>query len=87
MGNSPHCAVSRRTGSVSLHVIPASFKALTARKRSQTVPCPPEVLALIERFNEHRDSYLDPYYKETELRRDFIAVGTGIAARPPHRSE
>ena len=34
--------------------------------------CPPEVLALIERFNEHRESYVIPGYKETELRREFL---------------
>jgi predicted type IV restriction endonuclease len=36
------------------------------------VPCPPEVLALIERFNEQRESYQNPAYKETELRREFL---------------
>ena len=36
------------------------------------MPCPLEVLALIERFNEQREDYLNPKYKETELRREFL---------------
>ena len=36
------------------------------------MPCPPEVLALIERFSEQREDYLNPAYKETELRREFL---------------
>lgn len=40
--------------------------------RSELVSCPLEILALIEHFNEHRESYLSPDYKETELRREFL---------------
>ncbi|MBC7851901.1 MAG: N-6 DNA methylase [Pirellulaceae bacterium] len=34
--------------------------------------CPPEVLALIERFNEQREDYQNPAYLETQLRIEFI---------------
>ena len=36
------------------------------------MPCPPEVLALIERFNEQREDYQNPAYLETQLRIEFI---------------
>ncbi|MGI8978773.1 MAG: Eco57I restriction-modification methylase domain-containing protein [Pirellulaceae bacterium] len=36
------------------------------------MPCPPEVLALIERFKEQREDYQNPAYRETQLRIEFI---------------
>ncbi|REK21897.1 MAG: restriction endonuclease subunit M, partial [Planctomycetota bacterium] len=36
------------------------------------MPAPPEVLELVARFRDHRDSYLDPKYNETQLRREFV---------------
>ncbi|HEX5103828.1 MAG TPA: hypothetical protein VFV87_08465, partial [Pirellulaceae bacterium] len=34
--------------------------------------CPPEVLALLQRFADNYDEYQDPAYKEAHLRQEFI---------------
>jgi hypothetical protein len=34
--------------------------------------CPPEVLALVERFQRNRDAYRSPAYNEAQARREFI---------------
>jgi predicted type IV restriction endonuclease len=36
------------------------------------MPIPASLLALVDPFGRNLDSYLDPDYKETELRREFI---------------
>ena len=36
------------------------------------MPIPARLLALIDTFGRNLDSYLDPDYKETELRREFL---------------
>jgi predicted type IV restriction endonuclease len=36
------------------------------------LPAPPEVIALIKRFELHREEYLSPGYNETQIRREFI---------------
>ena len=36
------------------------------------MPTPARLLALIDTFGRNLDSYLDPDYKETELRREFL---------------
>ena len=33
---------------------------------------PTEILALVERFSEHREAYLAGAYNETQLRREFL---------------
>jgi len=38
----------------------------------QPVPCPDEVVQLVERFTEHRDTYQRLTYNETQVRREFI---------------
>lgn len=36
------------------------------------MPIPARLLALVDTFGRNLDSYLDPDYKETELRREFL---------------
>jgi predicted type IV restriction endonuclease len=36
------------------------------------LPAPPEVLALIQRFADHREDYQSAAYKEAQLRQEFI---------------
>jgi hypothetical protein len=36
------------------------------------VPCPPEIVKLVERFELHRDDYHAGDYNETRLRREFL---------------
>ncbi len=37
-----------------------------------THQCPSEVLKLVERFERHKDTYKQPTYNETNVRREFI---------------
>ncbi len=48
--------------------------------------CPPEVVALVEKFEQHLDAYRSGRYNETQLRREFVdpffeALGWDIANR------
>ena len=36
------------------------------------IPCPPEVLTLVERFDRNRDAYKSGQYNETQLRQEFL---------------
>jgi len=36
------------------------------------VPCPPEIVKLVERFEMHRGDYHAGDYNETRLRREFL---------------
>jgi len=36
------------------------------------MPGPPEILELVNRFREHRESYQAPSYNETQVRREFV---------------
>jgi hypothetical protein len=40
--------------------------------KGPSVPCPPEVLELIERFTLHHDDYQSAAYKEAHIRQEFI---------------
>jgi len=46
----------------------------TSRETSQgaAAPAPAEVMALVERFRANLESYRDPAYKETRVRREFL---------------
>ncbi len=51
--------------------------------------CPEAVLALVERFDEHRDAYKHQEYKETQVRREFIdpffiALGWDVPNKAGH---
>jgi predicted type IV restriction endonuclease len=53
------------------------------------LPAPPEIVALIERFELHRDDYLRGDYNETEVRREFLdpvftALGWDVDNRQGH---
>ena len=37
-----------------------------------TVPCPPIVAKLVEKFELHREAYHSAGYKEAQLRQEFI---------------
>jgi hypothetical protein len=41
-------------------------------KTSKPIPCPPEVLALVEKFDQHLEAYKSGQYNETQLRREFL---------------
>jgi hypothetical protein len=41
-------------------------------KETRIVSCPPEVLALVERFDQNLDSYQSGKYNETQLRQEFL---------------
>jgi len=43
-----------------------------AEQRTRIVSCPPEVLALVERFDQNLDSYQSGKYNETQLRQEFL---------------
>lgn len=42
------------------------------KKEANIISCPPEVLALVERFDQYRDAYRSGKYNETQLRREFL---------------
>ena len=53
------------------------------------MPAPPEIIALIERFELHKDDYLRGDYNETEVRREFLdpvfkALGWDVDNRQGH---
>ncbi len=41
-------------------------------KISKPSSCPPEVLALVEKFDQHLEAYKSGQYNETQLRREFL---------------
>jgi hypothetical protein len=41
-------------------------------KEARIDSCPPEVLALVERFDQNLDSYQSGKYNETQLRQEFL---------------
>jgi hypothetical protein len=45
---------------------------MPGRGTDNSESCPEAVLALVERFHEHRDAYKHQQYKETQVRREFI---------------
>ena len=45
---------------------------MAERKRRDKSGCPPAVLQLVERFDEHRETYHGQAYNETQVRREFI---------------
>jgi hypothetical protein len=42
------------------------------RPASDRIPCPPEIISLVERFHDHIDAYKSDKYNETQLRREFV---------------
>jgi len=42
------------------------------KKETHIVSCPPEVLALVERFDQNLESYRSGKYNETQLRQEFL---------------
>jgi len=42
------------------------------KKEANIISCPPEVLALVEHFDQYRDAYRSGQYNETQLRREFL---------------
>ena len=36
------------------------------------MPATKEILALVERFKEQREAYLNPHYNEAQLRQEFL---------------
>ena len=45
---------------------------MAQRKQRDNSGCPPAVLQLVERFDEHRETYKGQAYNETQVRREFI---------------
>lgn len=53
------------------------------------MPAPPELLNLLDRFDQHRDAYVAGRFNETQLRRDFLdpffeILGWDVANRKGH---
>jgi hypothetical protein len=42
------------------------------RPESDRIPCPPEIITLVERFIDHIDAYKSGKHNETQLRREFV---------------
>jgi type I restriction-modification system DNA methylase subunit len=42
------------------------------KKETRVISCPPEVLTLVERFEQNLDSYRSGKYNETQLRQEFL---------------
>jgi len=41
-------------------------------KEHRIISCPPEVLTLVERFDQNLESYRSGKYNETQLRQEFL---------------
>jgi hypothetical protein len=42
------------------------------KKETRIASCPPEVLALVERFDQNLESYRSGKYNETQFRQEFL---------------
>lgn len=45
---------------------------MSEQKEPSRIPCPPEVISLVEKFHEHVDAYKNGRYNETQVRREFV---------------
>ena len=59
------------------------------RLRDSECAAPNVVVELVERYDQHKEAYRDPAYKETQLRREFIdpffaALGWDVDNRAGH---